>query len=305
MTNYLNNKSRRAPGSKRSGGGTVVQVLTFVGAAVIILGAIIAYEKRARSRTHAGDEPASSASVGTLNSDEYYRSRGLLPNNPTDPPVDNVIREPTPTTPQTQPTPTTPQYRYVGRSDWNRYHRPNCKYALNVPEDKKISFASAADARAKGYIPCKICRPPVPSADDPTPATTPSTTPVHRPVKPVSLPIEDVNVPFPFQVKDSEAIIEKGVIRVEVTVEVEKPLNRDNILLLSRKLVAAETRKQPVNAVSIIMQKKTTARDPIKWICWVDWAPYGNLVRASEVKPGDYRTHQFDIFQHGTIQLRR
>ncbi len=110
---------------------------------------------------------------------------------------------------------------------------------------------------------------------------------------------------FPFKVVDREAIVEKGVIRIELTAEVERPLNQKNILLLSRKLVAAEIKKQNVNSVSILMQKKTTGRDPIKWICWVDWAPYGNLIRASEVTAGDYRTHQFDIFQHGTIRLRR
>jgi hypothetical protein len=31
----------------------------------------------------------------------------------------------------------------------------------------------------------------------------------------------------------------------------------------------------------------------------VDWAPYGNLTRASEIAAGDYRTHEFSIFDQG------
>ncbi|KPJ52201.1 MAG: hypothetical protein AMS16_06700 [Planctomycetes bacterium DG_58] len=309
MTDYLSHpgkSGRRARGPRRSGGGTVVQVLTFLGMTVIIVAAVIAYEKKARTSTSMRDEPPSSTSVGPLHSDDPYKSRGLQPNTPTTPPTKEPTTDVAPATPPSDPTPTVPEYRYIGRSDWNRYHRPNCKYAMNMPEDKKVFFTSAADAIAKGYIPCKICRPPVPSSDSLTPTVSrPKPTTSGRPAKPIRLPVKDVTVSFPFKVLDREVIADKGVIRIELTAEVEKPLNRDNILLLARKLVAAEIKKQAINAVSILMQKKTTTTDPIKWICWVDWAPYGNLVRASEVVAGDYHTHQFDIFQHGTIQLRR
>ena len=301
MTNYLNNKSRRAPGSKRSGGGTGLNILMFVAAAIVIMGLVIAYEKGSR-KTGPSEDKEPTASVEVLPSDDDYENRGLRPNTTPDPPVPEPAPDPQPL-PTPDPTPPTPAHKFVGRSDWNRYHRPECKYAQRTPQDKKVFFASAEEAWSKGYIPCKICKPEAPRRQTARPVS-PKPRPVQRPERPVSLPIQDVSVSFPFRVVERDEIAEKGVIRVEITAEVEKPLQKRDILRLAQKLVAAEIRKKDINAVSIIMQKKTTPRDSLKWVCWVDWAPYGNLVRASEVVAGDYRTHQFDVFQHGTLRLK-
>jgi len=301
VTNYLNNKSRRAAGSKRPSGNTGLNILMFVAAAILIMGLVIAYEKGSRKRGPA-EQPEPDGSVEVLPTDEDYTKRGLRPNTTPEPPV----VEPTPNTqptPTPDPIPPMPTYKFIGRSDWNRYHRPECKYAQRTPEDKRVYFASAEEAWSKGYIPCKICKPEAPNAETPRPVST-TPRPVQRTEKPISLPIEDVSVSFPYRVVERDEIVEKAVIRIEITAEVEKPLQKKDILRLAQKLVAAETRKKPINAVSIIMQKKTTLRDSLKWVCWVDWAPYGNLVRASEVTAGDYRTHQFDVFQHGTLRLK-
>jgi pilus assembly protein CpaE len=50
--------------------------------------------------------------------------------------------------------------KYVGSSTSNKYHYPDCKWAKTIPPKKLIGFKSAAQARAKGYIPCPTCNPP-------------------------------------------------------------------------------------------------------------------------------------------------
>ena len=49
--------------------------------------------------------------------------------------------------------------RLVGSSSSKKYHLPDCRYALKIKADKKISFASREDAERQGYLPCKVCNP--------------------------------------------------------------------------------------------------------------------------------------------------
>jgi len=39
------------------------------------------------------------------------------------------------------------------------YHRPSCKWAQKIGKDNLITFASKEEAAAKGYRPCKVCKP--------------------------------------------------------------------------------------------------------------------------------------------------
>jgi hypothetical protein len=50
--------------------------------------------------------------------------------------------------------------RYVGSITSNKYHRPDCRYAVKISPENRIWFADALDAQSKGYIPCKVCNPP-------------------------------------------------------------------------------------------------------------------------------------------------
>jgi methylphosphotriester-DNA--protein-cysteine methyltransferase len=51
-------------------------------------------------------------------------------------------------------------YKYVGSSKSNKYHYPTCKWALKIHPDNLVTFKSAKEALDKGYVPCKVCRPP-------------------------------------------------------------------------------------------------------------------------------------------------
>lgn len=51
-------------------------------------------------------------------------------------------------------------YKYVGSKKSNKYHYPTCKWAKKISPDNLVTFASASDALAKGYVPCKVCKPP-------------------------------------------------------------------------------------------------------------------------------------------------
>ena len=50
---------------------------------------------------------------------------------------------------------------YVGTKQNNRYHYASCDMALMSKTQNKKVFKSIKDARAAGYKPCRICRPPV------------------------------------------------------------------------------------------------------------------------------------------------
>jgi len=51
--------------------------------------------------------------------------------------------------------------RYVGSAKSNKYHYPSCQWARRIKPDNLVCFGTAAQAQAKGYIPCKVCSPPV------------------------------------------------------------------------------------------------------------------------------------------------
>jgi hypothetical protein len=190
--------------------------------------------------------------------------------------------------------------KFLGDADWKIYHLPECRYAKFIDESKKVPFASAAEARAKDYIPCKVCKPELPGGSVAT-GKTPKTVDVNnKGDKPVALPLKDVVVPFKYKLVESTPDVERGVVRIDVVVDVEKPLsNNKDILLLAQKLVVQEAGKRAVNSVSIAMR---SAADSKKWVCMVDWAPWGVLTRANEVKTGDYSNHKFYIYLNGYLK---
>ncbi len=49
---------------------------------------------------------------------------------------------------------------YVGSAAANKYHYPDCKWAQKIAPSNLICFSSPADARSRGYIPCRVCKPP-------------------------------------------------------------------------------------------------------------------------------------------------
>ncbi len=51
-------------------------------------------------------------------------------------------------------------YKYVGSKNSNKYHYPTCKSAQKIKPGNLVTFNSAKDAQAAGYVPCKMCKPP-------------------------------------------------------------------------------------------------------------------------------------------------
>jgi hypothetical protein len=49
---------------------------------------------------------------------------------------------------------------FVGSIKSDKYHYPSCPSAKNIHPENEIWFSSSADARAHGYVPCKVCHPP-------------------------------------------------------------------------------------------------------------------------------------------------
>jgi len=47
---------------------------------------------------------------------------------------------------------------YVASNTRKKFHRPNCEYALCIPEYKRLVFDSHRDAVEAGFKPCGTCR---------------------------------------------------------------------------------------------------------------------------------------------------
>jgi hypothetical protein len=52
--------------------------------------------------------------------------------------------------------------KYVGSAKSDKYHYPTCRWARKIKPQNLVCFGSAAEALGKGYVPCKVCRPPLP-----------------------------------------------------------------------------------------------------------------------------------------------
>ena len=50
---------------------------------------------------------------------------------------------------------------YVGSKRSNKYHYPDCRWARKIKTKNKIIFNTVEETRSKGYIPCKVCKPPL------------------------------------------------------------------------------------------------------------------------------------------------
>ena len=50
---------------------------------------------------------------------------------------------------------------YVGSKNSTKYHYTWCKWAQRIKPDNKVVFNSAKEAVDAGYVPCKVCKPPM------------------------------------------------------------------------------------------------------------------------------------------------
>ncbi|MEW6770262.1 MAG: Ada metal-binding domain-containing protein [Bacillota bacterium] len=58
--------------------------------------------------------------------------------------------------------PPEPGLSLVGSVYSNKYHYPQCRWALRIKRKNEIWFSSPEEAKRKGYVPCRECRPPDP-----------------------------------------------------------------------------------------------------------------------------------------------
>ena len=55
---------------------------------------------------------------------------------------------------------------YWGSLKSNKYHYPSCQWAQRIKSHNLIVFHGPEEAIAAGYVPCKVCRPPLPTKSD-------------------------------------------------------------------------------------------------------------------------------------------
>lgn len=47
----------------------------------------------------------------------------------------------------------------VGSTSSNKYHRPDCRFAVKIKPENRVYFANAKEAQRQGYQPCRTCNP--------------------------------------------------------------------------------------------------------------------------------------------------
>jgi hypothetical protein len=52
---------------------------------------------------------------------------------------------------------------FLASKNSNKYHFPDCKWAQKIKPSNLIKFKTPEDAQKAGYIPCKVCKPPLSS----------------------------------------------------------------------------------------------------------------------------------------------
>lgn len=52
-------------------------------------------------------------------------------------------------------------FKYVGSKNSNKYHYPDCKWAKKISPKNLVTFKTAEEAVKAGYVPCKVCKPPI------------------------------------------------------------------------------------------------------------------------------------------------
>jgi len=58
------------------------------------------------------------------------------------------------------PPPAEEEKKFVGSKKSDVYHYSNCRYVKKILPENIIWFSSVEDAKARGYRPCKVCKPP-------------------------------------------------------------------------------------------------------------------------------------------------
>jgi methylphosphotriester-DNA--protein-cysteine methyltransferase len=52
---------------------------------------------------------------------------------------------------------------FWGSKKSNKYHYPNCQWAQKIKPANLVKFSSPEEAKKAGYVPCKVCSPPISS----------------------------------------------------------------------------------------------------------------------------------------------
>ncbi len=96
------------------------------------------------------------------------------------------------------------QGKYCGSRKSDKYHYPSCYWAGKIYPENKIWFSDACNAKSMGYVPCKVCKPPLcgqeiikPTTTTPTPSPTPPPTPIPAPIPTTTAPSTPSPTPTP------------------------------------------------------------------------------------------------------------
>lgn len=98
-----------------------------------------------------------------------------------------------------------------------------------------------------------------------------------------------------FQLAKTEDLSFDGVSRIQIRISLPEHYSKDEIMTISRSVVADVTKNQDLNAVAILFFGPNTDTNGAWNIASVDWAPNGKWADADKVQSGDYSNFGYAI----------
>lgn len=98
--------------------------------------------------------------------------------------------------------------------------------------------------------------------------------------------------PASYTVLEEKDVSFATTVRKSVRTTVDESMTKEQIEWVAQDIVKKITQRQAVNAIMIFIYHSGDDYMGLARIC-IDWAPYGDWGKASEVEAGDYTQHQY------------
>ena len=98
--------------------------------------------------------------------------------------------------------------------------------------------------------------------------------------------------PASYTIIEEKDVSFAATVRKSVRTAVDESMTKEQIEWVAHDIVKKITQRQAVNAIMIFIYHSGDDYMGLARVC-IDWAPYGDWGRASEVEAGDYTQHQY------------
>lgn len=104
--------------------------------------------------------------------------------------------------------------------------------------------------------------------------------------------LSDKTEPVSYTILEEKDVSFATTVRKGVRTTVDESMTKEQIEWVAQDIVKKITQGQAVNAIMIFIYHSGDDYMGLARVC-IDWAPYGDWGKASEVEAGDYTQHQY------------